>query len=282
MGTSENYAESVMIGMISDDGTQELSLRLARFPSKDKAHVWLHITDGKTAWSVVDESFRLTDQQPTSVSDEAVSFSAMSGTQSLSFTSTNRHHPNVFGTVVGNITADETRAPTAGTGHTPVKLNLGFKSTSAGFRSKNGRWEMTGVVSGKVDIGGKTFQPNGPGKWHEQTGVRARFAPAFTYLNLQGKDVTLLAIGFKKGTLGYAILQDQIFAVVDFGIDPSNSDQRKFTATLDNGDIIEGITSVTQRWSVPIKGKVRPGSTVVAETSVGRLVGSLNDWDPDL
>ncbi|MCB1694199.1 MAG: hypothetical protein KDI19_15615, partial [Pseudomonadales bacterium] len=59
------------------------------------------------------------------------------------------------------------------------------------------------------------------------------------------------------------------------------SNARHFSIRLVDGRTIEGTADVRQRWSVPIEGKDRPGSTVVADTNVGRLIGSLNDWDPD-
>jgi hypothetical protein len=35
-----------------------------------------------------------------------------------------------------------------------------------------------------------------------------------------------------------------------------------------------------QEWSVPIEGIRRPGSSVVVDSNIGRLTGSLNDWNP--
>ncbi len=48
-------------------------------------------------------------------------------------------------------------------------------------------------------VGSCEFELDVPGKWHEQTGERPRFAPRFTYFNVMSEDVALLA---SKGARG--------------------------------------------------------------------------------
>ncbi|MCB1645028.1 MAG: hypothetical protein KDI36_06225 [Pseudomonadales bacterium] len=280
----ENYAESVMIGMISEDGSREISLRLARFPEKNSAHIWLHFTDGKEAWSLVDENFILNHQTATPVAADRVVFDASKDTQQLSFQASQRNSGRLLGLVTGNLTASATRFPRAGEGDIATSLNLTFAATGTGFRSNSGRWEMTGTVQGDITLDGRSYHIEGPGKWHEQTGPRARFAPAFTYLNLQNEKISLLAIGINKRTVGYAIIDGVMLGVADLQVAPEGPDERQFSLNLlpANGEpeLLDGTLQVTQRWSVPIEGTDRPGSTVVVNTAYGVLSGSLNDWKP--
>ena len=41
-----------------------------------------------------------------------------------------------------------------------------------------------------------------------------------------------------------------------------------------------GTATEIQHWSVPIEGVRRPGSSIVVDSNLGKLMGSLNDWDP--
>lgn len=276
----DNYAESVMILAMSDDGRMEVSLRLARFPGSGKGTVWLHIAHDSGAWSLADESFELDVTGATPVAEDSASFSARKETQSVRFDSARRNSGRLYGKVTGNFLASATRHPELGTGEVPVKIELEFNAASAGYRD-NGRWEMTGQVYGVVTVANLGVFTFLPGKWHEQTGPRAAFAPAFRYLNLQNEDVAILAIQYENRFRGYASLPDGQHALTSVAIDPPAVTPRRFSLTLDDGRTIEGSTSVVQEWSVPIEGQRRPGSSVVADTNLGSLAGSLNDWEPE-
>ena len=275
----DNYAESVMILAMSDDAGFEVSLRLARFPDTGKATVWLHIATDQGAWSLADESFDLAVPGATLVDEDVVEFAAHHAEQSAVFTAGGRHSGRLMGRVEATLLASATRHPTLVPGNVPVRLDLAFEAGSEGYRN-NGRWEMTGTVSGTVTVGDHSAFTFADGKWHEQTGPRARFAPAFRYLNLQNRDAAILAIQYDNGFRGYALLPDGRHELTAVSIDPPQSQPRHFALTLDDGRIIEGETRVVQEWSVPIEGQRRPGAGVVAQTSIGQLTGSLNDWEP--
>jgi len=141
---------------------------------------------------------------------------------------------------------------------------------------------MTGSVQGTIKVAGKTLTfDHTEGKWHEQTGSRPAFAPAFTYLNLQNKALTLLATGLRDTAVGYAERDGKVIGVDALTIDPVGQEERPFVVTLNDGQRIEGIARKVQDWSVEIEGKARPGSSIIAETSEGNLFGSLNDWQSD-
>jgi len=276
----ENYAESVMLELLSEEGELDLSVRLARFPETQQGHLWFHLATGQDALSVVDESFRLVTTTAINVEAEEVEFTASIERQSIQFNSSAREGTELRGRVSGTFLVSETRHPEAGTGSIPVTLDLVFEATGQGFRSNSGRWELTGNVRGNVVVDGRQTILDGLGKWHEQTGVRNRFAPAFTYFNVQNENSSILVIAFKDRVVGYALICNELVSIDSFLIQDHLLDERSFVLKLKNGGEIKGIASVVQCWSVPIEGTRRPGTSVIVDSNLGIFRGSLNDWHP--
>ena len=73
-----------------------------------------------------------------------------------------------------------------GVGDVPVSIEAQFVAEHVPINVRKGRIEVMGRVQGNITIDGKTVALDLPGKWHEQTGARASFAPSFTYLFVQG------------------------------------------------------------------------------------------------
>ena len=281
----EHYAESTMLFALSADGKQEVSLRLARFPLTGKATVWLHVADGERAWAMAHETFTTTNLA-TPMQDEDVSFAAHHGAQFVRFSSHNRRGQNMQGALSAELLAAVTRHPKLGEGTVPVAIDLRYQSASPGYRSETGRWEMTGTITGTVTVQGETITFNNPGKWHEQIGARRRFAPAFTYFNVQNDTVALLAIAFDQGVTGYGMFDGQLYELQSFEIQRRQTGPRSFKARLYNAQtdtvqVVEGFARTVQQWSVPIEGQRRPGAAVVVDTNIGQMFGSLNDWQPE-
>jgi hypothetical protein len=277
---ADAYSESVMIGLLSMDGRLDLSIRLARFPARNNGHVWAHLATPGGAWSVVDESFELSSTAATDVSGAVVELRAQNEKSLINFRSSSRRSEKMLGSVTGSLGISKTRHPDSKPGSIPFNFQLDFESGSTGFRSSTNRWELTGRVSGVVSVGDQTIRINELGKWHEQTGQRARFAPAFSYFNVQNEKMSVLAIGFRDRVLGYAMLGDNLLGLLEFDIADSTTPDREFSITLANQLKIEGVARVVQRWSVPIEGIRRPGTSVLVDSNLGTMVGSLNDWNP--
>jgi len=276
----EHYAESVMIFSLSNDGTEEISLRLARFPDKGTATLWLHIATAAGAWSLTDEAFELATAGATPVRADSATFSARQGNQQVTFESFDRNGRQMGGRIRGDLRASATRHPELGGGDVPVALDLTFVGDSPGFRSETNRWELTGRVTGTMQVQGESVAIDHPGKWHEQTGPRARFAPAFTYFNVQGNGIAMLVVAFTERVDGYALIDGAMHGIRSFEIDDKALESRRFRAVLSNDQTIEGIARVVQTWSVPIERTRRPGTGILVESNVGPLLGTLNDWDP--
>ncbi|XOV83504.1 MAG: hypothetical protein ACFHXK_22055 [bacterium] len=280
----DHYAESTMLFALSADGQQEISLRLARFPLTGQATLWLHVADGKQGWAMAHEQFT-TALQATPVDNETVDFAAQHGDQMVKFVSQNRHGQQMQGHLTAQLKAVASRHPELGDGTVPVRVDLKYNSASEGYRSFSGRWEMTGSVRGTVSVDDKVITFDDPGKWHEQTGPRAQFAPAFTYFNVQNESVALLAIAFADGVAGYGMFDGQFYELQAFEIQDPQAAPRSFKAELYDPEAgaqlsLQGQARTVQQWSVPIEGQRRPGASVIVETTRGQMFGSLNDWQP--
>lgn len=274
-----HYAESVMIHLLSADGLEDLSLRIARFPERGSAHVWFHAAHRESTWSVVDETF----QTDTRATDEVRHSKTLLAWKDAEFIEFRRdvHHGRLEGVVTAEFSVSPGRHVSVGPGEESVKLELSYRAGSEGDHPGIHRWETTGRVSGVIVIAGTPWRVDEQAKWHEQTGARPRFAPAFTYLNLQGDSLALLAIGFAERAQGYLECNGSIDPVVSFSIDPPGRDERRFEIILSDKRTVTGTSTRVQSWSVPIEGIRRPGSSVLAETSLGPMRGSLNDWIPE-
>lgn len=280
----DHYAESTMLFALSADGQQEISLRLARFPLTGQATVWLHVADGKQGWSMAHEQFN-TSSQATLINNDAADFAAHYGDQSVKFVSQHRNGQQLRGLLTAELRAVASRHPELGEGTLPVHVDLRYISASAGYRAASGRWETTGFVSGTVTVQGQVIRFDDPGKWHEQTGPRAQFAPAFTYFNVQNESVALLAIAFANGVAGYGMFNGELYELQTFEIQGPQATPRRFKAGLydpqtDTQRHLQGQARAVQLWSVPIEGQRRPGAAVIVDTSEGAMFGSLNDWQP--
>lgn len=275
-----DYAESAMLSAISIDGRQELALRMARHPNRGTGTLWMHLAIDEVVYSTVVEQIPLRDDATCASAGgpwsefrlhEAVLRRGVESQQALEAVAIG---------LEADLKAMASRHPEPGRGDHPVTLSLEFRPDGREFRVHDGtRREAYGEVAGVVTTPEQTWELTLPANWHEQTGPRPGFAPSFTYLNLQNDETALLAIKYAQGVVGYLIDGDGQRSVTGLEIDPAGSDTRQFRIEAEGGDDVTGTASVTQRWSVPIEGKRRPGSGVVADSSIGPLAGSLNDWE---
>jgi len=205
---------------------------------------------------------------------------AVTGESAASLQGVARYQSDMRGTLQARAKLHATAHPEPGTGTIPVEISASFTAEHTPINVRPGRLEVMGRVQGTVHINGVPHAINLPGKWHEQTGVRPSFAPAFTYLFVQGRQRGLMTTRHAGGAWGYVFRDGQTEAVTAMDIEPYGQPQRRFTATLENGEQIEGRAQVLREVSVPIEGKRRPGATVVIDGDLGRMVGVLNDWQP--
>jgi len=296
----EHYAESVMIFALSADGTEEVSVRLARFPDRGRGTVWLHVADRDGAWSLADDSFELVAAGATPVRADTATFAARREAAAVTFESLDRNTERMHGSIQGTLRAAKTRHPEpyahahahadagAGTGagagadagSEPVSFDLAFHADSPGFRSQTNRWELVGRIVGTISLPGRTIAFDHAGKWHEQTGPRMQFAPAFTYFNIQGDGLAMLVVALDDRVDGYALVDGRTLGIRSFEIDHPGLATRRFRTVLTDDRVVEGAARVVQTWSVPIEGRRRPGTSVLVDSNVGPLLGTLNDWDP--
>ena len=285
---SDNYAESVNIAGVTADGRSEINIRLSRKPIAATGSIWAHLAINGRQYSLVDESLDSGEfSEATDLTSNSVEY-FVSGDSQARFT--RQTSLRLSGKISAALHMHQTAHPDDGSGPILVSIEANFIATGPGADSGKGRIEVMGQVTASVSLEGQTNHLEMNGKWHEQVGERGKFAPAFTYLNVQSDELGLLAIGYQGGATGYLILGENVDPVVSFEIAPLDPHPkiseaqpprvRSFEITTLSGQHVWGQATELRRWSVPIEGQRRPGSTVRVVTNLGSAAGSLNDWNP--
>ncbi len=283
---SPTYAESVQLAGMTSDSSQEISLRLARFPRRGEATLWATSCFGDRIYNAAMETLGLGDfKGRTRVEDQKVRFDVAGTDQARitrQITQTQTRTPNglLKGSAKVAFGAHQTAEPPPGRGPHPLVIEARFESSHQPVNVRPGRWEVMGRVWATVRTPSGVHKFQGFGKWHEQVGERPRFASAFTYLGVMGERIGLLAVRLNAGAFGYARLGDQIVPVKTVEIEPIAA-RRRFRVGLENGRVIEGEAVTRRTISTPIEGRRRPSTTVIVNSDIGPMVGNLNDWEPD-
>lgn len=280
MSIDPDYAESVAIDALSRDLSRSFGIRLARFPPKGTGTLWVSAYIDGDYYAVADSGLALANPDPTPIEATACDF-RVSGTSDATFASTGRGTAAMMGSVQARSRLHAAEHPQPGIGITPVTVRAQFRVAHEPVQVRPGRMEVMGFVTGELVIDDVVHVFDEPGKWHEQVGPRPRFAPAFTYLFVQGDGVGIMVSRHQRGAWGYVFADGKTIRVTALDIDPYGTTTRDFTATLADGRRIHGRATVQRETSVPIEGKRRPGATVIVESDVGRMIGVLNDWNPD-
>jgi len=134
-----------------------------------------------------------------------------------------------------------------------------------------------GRVSATLRTSSGVFTFGGPGKWHEQTGNRLRFAAPFTYLTAASRDHGLLAVARQPAPFGFAWIGRDTIRVNTVRIAPP-AGRRAFTVELEDGRRIDGETRTIRTISTPVEGQRRPSATIVVTSTIGDMIGHVNDW----
>lgn len=274
-----SYAESVALTAYSEDARTTLDVRLARFPGKHQGALWLFAYVDEVQYALVDEALALSDQAATTVAADTVRY-VVEGISSADFRAENRHGDHMRGWLTAAARVHEQAHPDPGPGGIDVGIEAEFRALHEPIRVRPGRIEVMGRVRARVSIEGEERVIDLPGKWHEQSGPRPEFAPAFTYLFVQGASGGIMLTHHAQGAWGYVFRNDSVIPVRMAEIDPYGSSSRSFTLLLADGDSIQGQARVVREVSVPIEGSRRPGATVLVDGNMGPMVGMLNDWKP--
>ncbi len=278
-GAERHYAESVAMTGHAEDAATTFDVRIARFPDQSRGTLWFYAYIHGRQYSLVDEQVQLLTDAVTPVGESDVAF-AVTGSSSASLAGENRYSMSMTGHLLASGMLHPQAHPEPGRGDIPVELEASFTAEHTPINVRAGRIEVMGRVRGTIRIDDQPFELDLPGKWHEQTGERPSFAPAFTYLFVQGEDRGLMATRHERGAWGYVFRDGTATEVTGMEIAPYGQLERAFTATLSDGSTLNGTATVVREVSVPIEGKRRPGATVIVDSDIGHMVGVLNDWRP--
>jgi hypothetical protein len=276
---SPTYSESFMIDATSPDGTEEIAVRLERFPARGVGTLWVMAFFGDQLYSVVQEDVPLDGLRGRAPVESPHVAVAVAGPVTARFERTGTGAA-LTTTVRAEARAHATTEPPLGPGPFPLTVETRFEAWHPPVNVRTGRSEVMGSVHATIQTPAGVRTLEVPGNWHEQVGERARFGPRFTYLTAQGPNLGLLAVQRADTVYGYAWLAGRVAAVRTFTIDPIGRPERNMRVELETGQVIAGKATVKRRNSVPIEGQRRPGSTIVLSTNIGTMAGHLNDWQP--
>jgi hypothetical protein len=265
---------------MTDDGTTELGLRIARFPATGKGTLWLSAFVGDERYGVAQDDVDLAAVSGATAVELPVARFAVGGPATASIECRQRHTAAMVCTARAEAMAHQDFHPPLGTGTHPLAIEAVFHARHVGDRARAGRMEVFGTVEATITTPHGVHRFSSRGKYHEQTGERPRFGGAFTYLAIQGEGGSLLARNGSGSTWGFAFLGGETLAVKTFTIDPLGEPERAFRVELEGGREISGRTRIVRETSVPIEGERRPSATVVVASSLGSMTGHLNDWQP--
>jgi hypothetical protein len=275
-----DYSESVAMTGHAPDAAMTFDVRVARMPGQSRGSLWFYVFVDGRQYGLVDETVALVRPGKVDVEEADAVFEVV-GSSRARLHGRDRHDPGMTGRLEAAGRLHPLAHPEPGPGEISVEIDAEFVADHQPIQVRPGRIEVMGRVRGEVRIDGHAVPIDLPGKWHEQTGVRPSFAPAFTYLFVQGDKRGLMVTRHQRGAWGYFYMEGEITPVTALAIDAYGPAKRHFTATLEDDREVAGTATLVQQVSVPIEGRRRPGATVIVDSDVGRLVGVLNDWDPD-
>lgn len=275
----EHYAESLAVSGMSPDTEFTVSVRLGRFPPHHRGTLWLSAYVAGENYAVTAERLDLPAAGPSNIGDAVMTFE-VAGSSMGRIDSEARHTAAMQGTALAVSMAHRASHPTPGEGDIPIRLDASFAVSHLPAQVRPGRMEVMGRVAGTLVIGDRRHEFDMPGKWHEQVGARPRFAPAFTYLFVQGEGIGIMATMHADRAWGYVLENGVTVPVTAMSIDPYGANPRRLTVTLQDGRRIAATAHIKRETSVPIEGQRRPGATVVVDCDLGPMCGALNDWNP--
>ena len=277
--SNPHYAETAAISAVTEDLTGEVGFRLARFPGRQVATLWSKAHLAGLSLSVSETTPLGPAAGPTRFDGRAVVYDETGDFElRMERCATDKWPFTATAHVAAK--AQATADPTPGAGMIPFLADMRFRAFHPPVQVRSERLEVFGMVDATVrtDTGQLTF--SAPGKLHEQRGPRQRFAPAFTYLGVVGRQAGLLAVDHGGAVYGFAWLGGEIKPVESVWIAPPGP-SRRFDVGLKGGASVAGVADLVRASSDVVEGKRRPGSTVVARTPFGVMAGQLNDWVPD-
>jgi hypothetical protein len=273
---SPAYAESVEISGLSEDGASEFEVRLARFPPRSSGTLWATVCLADQVYNVALDDVRLAVPGRTRVEEADARFEVSDALGTSARLERHREGPLVGSARVA-VSAHRSVDPPPGAGREAVLIDARFESAHAPVQVLPGRLEVMGRVSATVRTPSGLFTIAGPGKWHEQTGSRPRFATPFTYLTATSRDHGLLAVERQPASFGFAWIGAETIKVMAVKIAPP-ADRRSFTVDLEDGRRIDGETRTIRTISTPIEGQRRPSATIAVTSTIGDMIGHINDW----
>lgn len=272
-----DWAESAVLNCVSEDGRSGFDVRLARYPGQGNAWLWVFVFLPDAVYGYNDDALTLTGfQGVTDAEQELVRYELPGGMRAFMERRGGRGAVTEA-SVSAAALAHEDRDPELGPGTTPVRIEATFRAAHPSVLRGRGRMEVLGEVRATIDTPRGTLALTGRGHWHEQHGVRPRFAAPFTYLTLRGERFGFVGTKTEAGAGGFVVRDGATTRISAIEVDPPGP-RRAFRLALADGGGLTGTADTTHAFTVAVEGSRRPGALVRAATPLGPLSGLINDW----
>ncbi len=267
------WSESAVLALRTQEA--DVLVRLCRFPSAGVAWVWANADFGEYRYSYSVDHHRCS-AETAQVEQPGVVYNALDVPCLLW-----RHGPRAAPTWAGSTVElgfHRLPHPPNAVGTEVLRIDARFVPGDLSAELLPGRSELRGMVELRIwQPGGDQLKLSGHGHWHEQHQTTPRFRTPFTYVDLRGPQLTLVAINTPGGVRGSAVCEGRPVAVRSMVLGEQGP-ERSLRIELEDGKVVTGVARTVRERSVCIYGLRRPGNDVVVEGA--GLSGTINDWDP--
>lgn len=273
----ETWSESLMLLHFDPELRNGISVRVSRYPDMNATWVWCHVLFDGRMYAFTERRLPCGRARNEGEATRADYNSPGGG---VAFT---RRGPvaRLEGLRLrARVQSRQSSAGQDGPGDTPVTIDAVFRPQTLKANLPPGRSEWTGQVEIDLTVAGRRRRLAGIAKAHEQTQTAPRFDVPFTYAMMWGPTASFIANSSPKKRYGDFEADGVARGVTDFQ-PAAPAAARRFSAALDNGEVVRGLATRIAAYDVPVYDRMWNGNIVRVELQGRTLVGMLNDWRPE-
>lgn len=273
----ETWSESLMLLHFDPELRNGISVRVSRYPDMNATWVWCHVLFDGRMYAFTERRLPCSQARNEGTAARA---DYESSAASVAFA---RRGP-VIGLedirLDARVRSRQSSAGQDGPGDTPVTISAIFRPQTLKANLPPGRSEWTGHVEIDLTVAGSSRRLTGVAKAHEQTQTAPRFDVPFTYAMMWSPTASFIANSSPKKRYGDFEADGVARGVTDFQ-PAAPAVARRFSAALDNGEVVRGLATRIAAYDVPVYDRMWNGNVVRVELQGRTLVGMLNDWRPE-
>jgi hypothetical protein len=271
-------SESVHSGVASIDGQNRLTIRLCRYPTMQKAWLWVHVRTPRGFYSFVDH-LAPSGPDATPTDDSKIRYS--DARDLLVFERTGPASLPAAATVSADVRAVRSADYQPGKETHAVSARIEFRPARAYSGLNAGRTEVFGMARATIKIDGNAIEFDGPAQFHEQRQSEPRFMTPFAYITLWSPDAGATFLATPRRADGYLLEGAASNEATLLRLDPPGRERRTLAIRLKDGRLLEGETHLTAPYARPIYGEPWRGHFLSATLGGRTFQGNINDFQPD-